>query len=123
MSVLFFIILVILLFISVLYLSFILQVKINITIAVAVISIKLKIFKFQKDFLIRLNYLELIKKYFFERRKERKNKRGFNFYKSIFKAFFIKNIDISSELFEDRLSIVVKINVVNVLKKKAILNE
>lgn len=123
MSVLFSIILAILLFIGVLYLTFIVQVKINITILEAVIFIKIKILKFHKNFAFRLNYFEIIKKYFLEKRKEIIDKKELNLFKSIFKVCFIKNIDIDSELFEDKLSIVVKFNVVNVITKKAMLNE
>lgn len=123
MNVLFLIILAIILFISILYLNFIVQIKINITIAEAAIFIKFKILKFHKDFAFRLNYFELIKRYFLEKRERKSYKKELDLFKSIFKAFFIKNIDIYSELFEDRLSIAVKFNVVNIITKKAILNE
>lgn len=120
MSVLFSIILAILLFIGVLYLTILVQVKINITIVEAAIFIKLKILKFHKNFAFRLDYFELVKKYFFD--KKEKNKK-LDVIKSIFKAFFIKNIVIYSELFEDRLSIAVKFNIVNIITKKAIIKE
>lgn len=121
MSVLFSIILAILLFIGVLYLTIIVQVKINITIIEAAVFIRLKILNFHKSFEFRLDYFELIKRYFLEKRKDKKDKTKLDVYKSIFKAFFIKNINISSELFEDRLSIAVKFNIVNIITKKAIL--
>ncbi len=123
MYVLFSIILAIILFIGVLYLTFIVQVKINITIAEAAIFIKFKILKFHKDFVFRLNYFELIKRYFLEKRNGKSYTKELDLFKSVLRAFFIKNIDVYSELFEDRLSIAVKFNVVNIITKKSMLNE
>lgn len=103
--------------------TFIVQVKINITIAEAAIFIKFKILKFHKDFVFRLNYFELIKRYFLEKRNGKSYTKELDLFKSVLRAFFIKNIDIYSELFEDRLSIAVKFNVVNIITKKSMLNE
>ncbi len=121
MSVLFSIILAILLFISVLYLTIKVQIKINLTIVEAAVFIKLKIINFHKNFVFRLDYFELIRKYLLEKRNKKKEKTKIEVLKTIFKAFFIKNIDITSELFEDRLSIAVKFNIVNIITKRAIL--
>lgn len=120
MNVLFSIILAILLFISIMYLTILVQVKINITIVDLAVFMKLKIMNFHKNIEFRLDYFELIRKYFIEKRKEKYETIKFDAIKRISKVLFINNIDVYSELFEDRLSIAIKFNIVNIITKKSI---
>ncbi len=125
MKVFFMIIFVILLFIVITYLALIIKVKINITIDEAVASIRFKILKFHKDFVFRFSYLDFIKKYFIRGRKKKVKFviNRLDLFKSLIKAFFIKNIDIHSELFEEKFSLAVEFNVVNIITKRGVLSE
>lgn len=123
MGVLFIIILVILLFISILYLSLIVQVKINITISEVIIIVNFKFLMFHKNFLLRFNYREIIKKYFTRLRdREKVYKKRAKYLKSILKAFFIKNIDVYPELYEEKIALAISFDVVNIITKKSLLN-
>jgi len=104
-----------------LYLAFIISIKINITIDEAVLLIRLKILKFQKSFIFRFNYFNAIKKFLIkENNKKRRLKiKIFN----LIKPFFIKNIDIYSECFEEKFSVVIEFSIVNIITKRGVLSE
>ena len=127
MKVFFILILAILLFVAILYLIFIVSIKINITIDEAVLLIRIKAFKFQKCILLRFNYVNMIKKSMSKENKKNKKRQFkvniFKLLKSLIKPFFIKNIDIYSECFEEKFSVVIEFSIVNIITKRGVLSE
>ena len=126
MKVCFIIIFAILLIITILYLIFIVRIKMNITIDETVILIKIKVFKFQKCYLFRFNYFNLIRKSLTKENKKKKRQIRINLIKlskCLIKPFFIKNIDIYSECFEEKFSVVIEFSIVNILTKRGVLSE
>ncbi len=119
MKVLFLLIFVILLIIAMLYLAFIISIKINITIDEAVLLIRFKILKFQKSFIFRFNYFNAIKKFLIKENNKKRRLKIFN----LIKPFFIKNIDIYSECFEEKFSVVIEFSIVNIITKRGVLSE
>ncbi len=122
MKVLFLLIFVILLIIAMLYLAFIINIKINITIDEAVLLIRFKIFKFQKSYIFRLNYFNAIKKYLIKENNKKKRRLKIKIF-NLIKPFFIKNVDIYSECFEEKFSVVIEFSIVNIITKRGVLSE
>ena len=96
------------------------MVKINITIDEAILLIKIKALKFQKSFILRFKYFDLIKKFIKKPKSKKINKR---LWINVIKHFYIKNIDIYSECFEGKFSVAVEFCIVNIITKRGVLSE